>query len=102
MKVSVYVKNCYILRLFSLQQNEFYLILQLTSGTMQHLVSAELKTPGKQQSVMCETSSAEKYSGCIETIQKAPQCAIQRVVINLYQITYVTVKHFGCFPATLL
>lgn len=33
---------------------------------------------------MCETSSAEKYSRCIETIQKASQCAIQRVVINLY------------------
>lgn len=38
MKVSVYIKNCYILRLFSLQYNEFYLILQLTSGTVQRIV----------------------------------------------------------------
>lgn len=51
---------------------------------------------------MCETSSAEKYSRCIETIQKAPQRAIRRVVINLYQMTHVMVKHFGCFPAPWL
>lgn len=45
--------------------------------------------------------SAEDYSRCTEIIQKAPQCAIQRV-INLYQMTHVIINHVGGFPAPQL
>lgn len=45
--------------------------------------------------------SAEDYSRCTEIIQKAPQCAIQRV-INLCQMTHVIINHVGGFPAPQL
>lgn len=47
----------------------------------------------RQQFVMCKASSAELYSRCIEAIQKVPQRAIQRLVINLYRTAHVREKH---------
>lgn len=60
----------------------------------------ECRTKDTRKAAACNVwdFSAEDYSRCTEIIQKAPQCAIQRV-INLYQMTHVTVNHFGRFPA---
>lgn len=63
----------------------------------------ECRTKDTRKTAACNVwdFSAEDYSRCTEIIQKAPQCAIERV-INLYQMTHVIVNRFGRFPAPQL